>query len=178
MEAVNIKKMEPAHWDAVKEIYENGIATGHATFETQAPEWEKWDREHLKFARLIALVNHTVAGWAALSPVSGRCVYGGVAEVSVYVADEYKGNGIGKMLLEALISQSEANGIWTLQAGIFPENIASVRLHEKAGFRIIGKREKIGKMNNVWRDSIILEKRSRVVGVDEKEIILKIQDHM
>ncbi|QED36408.1 N-acetyltransferase [Antarcticibacterium arcticum] len=178
MEAVNIKKMEPAHWEAVKEIYENGIATGHATFETKAPEWEKWDREHLKFARIVALVKDKVAGWAALSAVSGRCVYGGVAEISVYVAEGYRGLGIGKKLLENLIIQSEENGIWTLQAGIFPENTASLKLHEKAGFRIIGKREKIGKMNNVWRDSIILEKRSRIVGVDEKENTIKIPEQM
>lgn len=178
MEAVKIDKMEPAHWEAVKEIYENGISTGNATFEVKAPEWENWDRDHLKFARNVALVKDKVAGWAALSAVSGRCVYGGVAEISVYVAEEYRGLGIGKKLLENLIAQSEENGIWTLQAGVFPENIASLKLHEKAGFRIIGKREKIGKMNNVWRDNILLEKRSQVVGVPEREIIIKMQDQL
>lgn len=173
MEAVKIKKMEPGHWPRVKEIYENGIATGHATFETTAPQWEKWDQDHLNFARHVALVNNKVVGWAALSPVSGRCVYGGVAEVSLYVDENSRGLGIGKKLMEHLITQSEENGIWTLQAGIFPENVASVRLHEKAGFRIIGKREKIGKLNNIWRDSLLLEKRSMVIGLPEEIKISK-----
>lgn len=168
MEAVKINKMETAHWPQVKEIYENGIATGHATFETTAPDWEKWDLDHIKFARHVALVNNKVLGWAALSTVSGRCVYGGVAEVSLYVAGDSRGLGIGKKLMEHLITHSEKNGIWTLQAGIFPENIASVRLHERAGFRLIGKREKIGKLNNHWRDSLLLEKRSTVVGLPEE----------
>ena len=168
MEAVKIKKMEPTHWPQVKEIYENGIATGHATFETTPPDWEKWDQDHLKFARQVALINNKVMGWAALSAVSGRCVYGGVAEVSLYVSENSRGLGIGKKLMEHLITHSEKNGIWTLQAGIFPENTASVRLHERAGFRIIGKREKIGKLNNHWRDSLFLEKRSTVVGLPEE----------
>ena len=178
MEAVKINKMETAHWQAVKDIYEKGIATGHATFETSAPDWGKWDRDHLKFARLVAVVNDIVAGWAALSAVSGRCVYGGVAEVSVYVGESYRGLGIGKKLLEDLITQSEQHGIWTLQAGIFPENSASVQLHEKAGFRIIGKREKIGKLNNVWRDTLLLEKRSKTVGIPEAENIFNVQGEM
>lgn len=178
MEPVKIKKMKSSHWPRVKAIYENGIATGHATFETTAPNWEIWDRDHLKFARLIAVVNKEIVGWAALSPVSGRCVYGGVAEVSLYVAEGARGLGIGKKLMEHLITQSEANGIWTLQAGIFPENNASVQLHVKAGFRIIGKREKIGKLNHIWRDSLLLEKRSSKIGLEEEINLLKKTKHL
>jgi len=166
MEAVVIKPMLQDHWEQVKKIYESGIATGIATFETAAPSWEKWNEGHLTFARLVAFENNEIAGWAALSPVSGRCVYAGVAEVSVYVADNHKGKGIGKLLLQNLITESENNGIWTLQAGIFTDNIASVKLHEKAGFRIIGHREKIGKLKDTWKDNYILEKRSKIAGID------------
>lgn len=166
MEAVTIKPMQLEHWEQVKQIYESGIATGIATFETTAPSWEKWNEGHLIFARIVAVQNNEVAGWAALSPVSSRCVYGGVAEVSVYVADKHKGKGIGKLLLQKVITESESNGIWTLQAGIFTDNVASVKLHEKVGFRIIGHREKIGKLNDVWKDNYILERRSKIVGID------------
>lgn len=166
MEAVSIKAMHPGHWGEVKHIYESGIATGIATFETAAPSWERWTEGHLNFGRLVAVEHHKVAGWAALSPVSGRCVYGGVAEVSVYVADCHKGKGIGKLLLQNLIAESEKNGIWTLQAGIFTDNVASVKLHEKAGFRVIGYRERIGKLKDTWKDNYILERRSKVVGAD------------
>lgn len=166
MEAVIIKPMLQEHWEQVKQIYESGIATGIATYETTAPSWEKWNNGHLAFARLVALDNNKVLGWAALSPVSSRCVYCGVAELSVYVADTYKGKGIGKLLLQNLITESENNGIWTLQAGIFTENIASVKLHESVGFRIIGHREKIGKLKDKWKDNYILERRSKIVGID------------
>ncbi|MGZ8542754.1 MAG: N-acetyltransferase family protein [Kaistella sp.] len=166
MEAVIIKPMHPEHWEQVKHIYESGIATGIATFETAAPSWEQWTAGHLSFGRLVAVENNKVAGWAALSPVSDRCVYGGVAEVSIYVADHYKGKGVGTLILERLISESEKNGIWTLQAGIFSENIPSIRLHEKVGFRVIGCREKIGKLGDTWRDNCILERRSKIVGTD------------
>lgn len=166
MEAVIIKPMLQEHWEQVKQIYESGIATGIATFETTAPSWEKWNERHLTFARLVAIDNNEVVGWAALSPVSSRCVYGGVAEVSVYVADTHKGKGIGKLLLQNLINESENNGIWTLQAGIFTENIASVKLHEKVGFRIVGHREKIGKLNGTWKDNYVLERRSKIVGIN------------
>jgi len=166
METVTIKPMLQEHWDQVKQIYESGIATGIATFETTAPNWEKWNEGHLTFARLVAIESNKVAGWAALSPVSSRCVYGGVAEVSVYVADSHKGKGVGKLLLQNLITESESNGIWTLQAGIFTDNVASIKLHEKIGFRIIGHREKIGKLKNNWKDNYILERRSKIVGVD------------
>jgi L-amino acid N-acyltransferase YncA len=156
--------MLPIHWEVVKRIYEEGIATGNATFQTSAPSWEEWNKDHLTTARFIAVDNHEILGWAALTPVSGRCVYAGVAEVSVYVAALARSKGVGKKLLEALINASEQNNLWTLQAGIFPENTASIKLHEANGFRIIGTREKIGKMNGVWRDTVLLERRSKVVG--------------
>jgi L-amino acid N-acyltransferase YncA len=166
MEAVTIKTMLQEHWEQVKQIYESGIATGIATFETTAPDWEKWNDGHLTFARLVAVENNEVVGWAALSPVSSRCVYGGVAEVSVYVAANHKGKGIGKLLLQNLVIESENNGIWTLQAGIFTDNIVSVKLHEKVGFRVIEYREKIGKLKEAWKDNFILERRSKIVGID------------
>lgn len=161
--------MKPEHWNAVKEIYEEGIATGNATFETSAPSWEKWNESHLSFARIIAAEENYspgILGWAALSKVSDRCVYAGVAEVSVYVKSSARGRGIGSVLLAALIKESEANDIWTLTAGIFPENISSIHIHEKAGFRIIGRRERIGKMKGKWRDTLQFERRSNIVGID------------
>jgi len=157
---MKIISLLPQHWEAVKTIYEDGIATGNASFQTSAPSWEEWNNDHIIHSRFIAVENGAVLGWAALTPVSGRCVYAGVAEVSVYVSPASQGKGVGKALLNALIESSEANGFWTLQAGIFPENKASVRLHESCGFRIIGAREKIGKMNGVWRDTLLLERRS------------------
>jgi phosphinothricin acetyltransferase len=166
MEDVTIRLMEAGDWEMVKNIYEAGIATGVATFEVAAPAWEQWDKGHLPFARLVAISDETVVGWAALSAVSGRCVYGGVAEVSVYVSDQHRGKGIGKKLLQELIINSEANGIWTLQAGIFTDNTASVKLHEAAGFRVIGYREKIGKLKGQWKDNFLLERRSRIVGIE------------
>ena len=162
---ITITEMLPQHWDAVKRIYEEGIATGNATFQTAAPGWEEWDNAHIKTCRIIATENNEVLGWAALTPVSSRCVYAGVAEVSVYVAANARGKNIGSKLLQELINQSEQNGIWTLQSGIFPENKASISMHEKNGFRIIGYREKIGKMGNIWRDNISLERRSRRIGI-------------
>ena len=158
--------MLPQHWEAVKTIYEEGIATGNATFQTAAPSWQEWDNAHIKTCRIIATENNEVLGWAALTPVSSRCVYAGVAEVSVYVAANVRGKNIGSLLLRELINQSEQNDIWTLQSGIFPENVASISMHEKNGFRIIGYREKIGKMGNVWRDNISLERRSSKIGID------------
>jgi L-amino acid N-acyltransferase YncA len=154
-----IEPMTPDHWDVVRSIYLEGIATGDATFETDAPEWEAWDRSHLQFARLIARVDDGIAGWAALSPVSGRRVYAGVAEVSVYVSASARGRGVGAELLKSLILESEKNGIWTLQAGIFPENQASIALHRKLGFREVGRRERIGELHGVWRDVLLLERR-------------------
>lgn len=145
-------------------IYREGIATGDATFETEAPAWEKWDASHVRHSRVVAREGGTVLGWAALSPVSDRCVYGGVAEVSVYVGGSHRGRGVGRRLLEALIRESEKNGIWTLQAGVFPENEASVAIHLRAGFREVGRRERLGKMNGRWRDVLLLERRSAIAG--------------
>ncbi|MEP7074981.1 MAG: N-acetyltransferase family protein [Acidobacteriota bacterium] len=156
--------MEPSDWPRIREIYLEGIATGNATFEQTAPEWKEWDAEHLNQPRLVARDAEGVIGWAAVSPVSGRCVYGGVAEVSVYVAESGRGKGLGNGLLKALIDASEANGIWTLQAGIFPENTASIELHLRNGFREVGRRTRIGKMNGTWRDTVLLERRSKTVG--------------
>ena len=158
--------MTAADWPRVKAIYEEGIATGHATFETQAPSWEGWKGKFLPQLLLVSEVDGEVLGWAGLSPVSDRCVYGGVAEVAVYVAPEAQGEGVGTLLLNALVEASEEKGLWTLQAGIFPENVGSVRLHEKCGFRIVGKRERLGKMKGVWRDVLLLERRSTRVGAD------------
>lgn len=162
----DIQKMTASHWEAVKTIYEEGIATGNATFQTSAPSWEEWDASHIKACRLVATENRKVLGWAALTVVSGRCVYAGVAEVSIYVADRARGRNIGSSILKALVEESEKNGFWTLQSGVFPENRQSIAMHEKNGFRIIGHREKIGKMGNVWRDNVILERRSRTIGID------------
>ena len=158
--------MQKADWPAVSDIYIQGIATGYATFETDVPSFEEWDQNHLSSCRLIAERSGKIAGWAALSPVSGRCVYGGVAEVSVYVSTEYHGLGIGKVLMKHLILESEKAGLWTLQSGIFPENVGSIKLHEKVGFRKIGYREKVGKLHGDWKDNLIFERRSKVVGQD------------
>ena len=161
-----VAKMLPGHWPEVRAVYEEGLATGDATFETEAPEWERWDASHLRACRLVALTGGRVAGWAALSPVSARKVYAGVAEVSVYVGADFRGRGVGRALLSALVRESESEGIWTLQAGIFPENVASVELHKACGFREVGRRERVGKLRGRWRDTVLLERRSRTVGVD------------
>ena len=158
-------EMLPEHWEEVADIYKQGIATGMATFERNVPSWESWDKNHMKECRSIAKKADKVIGWAALSNVSSRCVYGGVAEVSVYVATVNQGQGIGKILLRNLIDQSEKAGIWTLQSGIFPENEGSIELHSKAGFRKIGFREKIGQLEGVWKDNILMERRSKKVGL-------------
>ena len=162
----SIEKMEPSDWGPVRAIYLEGIATGHATFETEAPAWDLWDAAHLSHTRLVARIGKTIVGWAALSPVSRRRAYGGVAEVSVYVTEARRGNGIGRALLEALVAESEANGIWTLQAAVFPENQATISLHRRCSFREVGRRERISKMNGVWRDTILLERRSQHVGIE------------
>lgn len=158
-----VRDLTPNDWPAVKEIYLSGLATGNASFETAAPEWEAWDNSHLQHSRLAAEANHEILGWAALSPVSGRCVYGGVAEVSVYVSDAARGKGLGAALLNALIESSEVNGIWTLQSGILQENEASIKLHEKCGFRTVGYREKLGRLNGVWRNVVLMERRSKLI---------------
>jgi L-amino acid N-acyltransferase YncA len=155
----------PEHYPQVKEIYELGMATGNATLETKAPEWADWDAKFMKNCRLVALQNGRVAGWAALSAVSGRCVYAGVAEDTVYVHPDFKRQGIGKLLLQELVRKSEQAGIWTLQAGIINENKGSINLHQQCGFRIVGVREKLGQLHGQWRDICLMERRSSIVGV-------------
>ena len=166
MTKIAIRGLEPADWQDVSAIYADGIATGQATFETNIPTWESWDRSHLQFGRLVAAGPDGIIGWAALSAVSSRRAYAGVAEVSVYVASRSRGQGVGHALLEALIREAELHGIWTLQAVVFPENIATLALHRGCGFREVGRRERIGKLNGSWRDTILLERRSREVGMD------------
>ena len=163
---MRIRALEPGDWQRVSEIYAEGIAARNATFETEVPTWEAWDRSHLTTCRFVAELDETVLGWAALSPVSDRCAYGGVAEVSVYVASASRGSGIGSALLERLVTASEAAGLWTLQAGLFSENEGSLRLHERAGFRVVGRRERLGKLDGRWRDVLLLERRSARAGVD------------
>ena len=158
-----IRQMRSSDWSAVAEIYKEGIATGMATFETEIPSWKQWDENHLDSCRWVATNQGKILGWAALSGVSSRCVYGGVAEVSVYVAAMARGNKVGEQLLMKLITDSEKQGYWTLQSGIFPENLASIKLHEKLGFRKIGYREKIGQLAGVWLDNILMEKRSKTI---------------
>ena len=162
---MEIKSITADDYSQLALIYLQGIATGQATFQTEAPTLEEWDNSHLPHCRIAAFENDTMVGWAALTPVSSRCVYAGVAEVSVYVRDNQRKKGIGKLLLQRLIDESEKTGLWTLQAGIFPENNWSIKLHQSCGFRVIGVREKIGCMNGVWRDNLILERRSKVIGI-------------
>jgi L-amino acid N-acyltransferase YncA len=162
---VDIVPMTEQHWPFVRQVYAHGIATRNATFETVVPDWEEWKARHLLACRLVARRDGEIVGWAALSSVSSRQVYGGVAEVSVYVAESAIGQGIGTALLDALVAESERNGVWTLQAGIIAENVASIHVHAKVGFRIVGRRERIGQLDGHWRDTILLERRSRVVGV-------------
>jgi L-amino acid N-acyltransferase YncA len=161
--ALTIAALRPGDWDEVARIYAEGIATGLATFETEVPGWEDWDRAHLPKQRLVARTGGRCVGWAALAPVSGRCVYAGVAEVSVYVGAAARGRGVGAALLAALVESADAAGLWTLEAGILPENVASVRMHERAGFRVVGRRERLGRMRGEWRDVLLLERRSPVV---------------
>jgi phosphinothricin acetyltransferase len=159
-----IETLRREHWDDVARIYAEGIATGDATFETEVPSWEAWDAAHLERHRFVAVEGGRVVGWVAVSPVSSRCVYSGVVENSVYVAAEARRRGIGRTLLDAVVASTEADGVWTIQTGVFPENEASVRLHERAGFRVVGRRERIGQLNGVWRDVLFLERRSAAIG--------------
>ena len=158
--------MLPADWPNVSAIYLEGIRTGNATFETLAPNWEQWDRMHLSTGRLVARRGRSIAGWAALSRVSQRSCYSGVAELSIYVSTWARGEGVGDALMKAAIRESEAAGFWTLQGAIFPENKASLRLCESNGFRQVGRRERIGKRDGQWRDTILVERRSANVGID------------
>ena len=159
--------MTPRDWPAVADIYSQGIESGNATFETEVPDWRSWDAARSPECRLVAEAGGEVIGYAALSPVSGRCVYGGVREAMIYIAAAARGRGVGGELLERLVTESEAHGIWTLQAGIFPENAGSIRVFEKAGFRILGTHERLGRFHDGrWRDVVLMERRSGVVGVD------------
>lgn len=159
--AVRIVAMSDAHWPDVAAIYAEGIATGHATFEAGVPSWTEWDASHLAEPRCVAVDDH-VLGWAALSSVSDRCVYGGVAEASVYVAADARGQGAGRSLLQELITQAERGGIWTVQAGVFPENVGSLALLDRCGFRTVGVRERLGRLHGTWRDVVLLERRSQL----------------
>jgi L-amino acid N-acyltransferase YncA len=158
-QVVTVTAMSAADWPAVRDIYVDGIATGDATFETEPPSWEEWDVSHLREHRLVARRGGAIVGWAAASPVSERCVYAGVAEVSLYVAAHARGSGVGRRLLSELIAATEAAEIWTLQTGIFPENEPSLRLHRACGFRVVGTRERIGQHHGRWRDVVFLERR-------------------
>jgi phosphinothricin acetyltransferase len=159
------RSMKKDDWISVAEIYRQGIESGNATFQRDIPTWDEWNSGHIETCRIVASIDNEIAGWAALTPVSGRCVYAGVAEVSVYVLNQFMAQKVGTRLLERLISESETEGYWTLQASIFPENRASLKIHYNLGFRNVGFREKIGKMNDIWRDTILLERRSKKVGI-------------
>jgi L-amino acid N-acyltransferase YncA len=167
---VRIEALRAADWPEVAAIYAEGIATGNATFETQVPSWQQWDHHHLAAHRLLARSTppqgdgHLLA-WAALAPVSDRCVYAGVAETSIYVAERARGHRIGQRLLTALVEGAERAGIWTVQTGIFPENTASLALHRRCGFRVVGVRERLGQHHGRWRDVLFLERRSAVAGL-------------
>lgn len=162
-----IDEMTQFDWQQVACIYLEGINTGKATFQTEVPTWEEWNNGHVTSCRLVIRSGDNILGWGALSPTSSRCVYTGVAEVSIYIGEKYRGLGLGKVLLEDLVRLSEENGFWTLQSGIIKENISSIILHEKCGFRELGIREKVAKMNNgKWHDVVLMERRSKIVGMD------------
>lgn len=163
---ITFRTMMANDWKSVAEIYKQGIETGNATFQQEIPIWNDWDNGHIKSCRIVACTGNEIVGWAALSSVSARKVYAGIAEVSIYVATKYRGQGIGYKLLEKTITESESENFWTLQVGIFPENQASLHIHKKLNFREIGYRERIGKMNGTWRNTVLLERRSKIVGID------------
>jgi L-amino acid N-acyltransferase YncA len=156
---VEIRALARGDWDAVEAIYAEGIATRQATFETSTPPWEEFDHGRLQDHRFVAVDGARVLGWAALSPTSSRACYAGVAEHSVYVAESARGRGVGKALMGALLASADAGGIWTIQTSVFPENAASVALHERLGFRVVGRRERIAQLDGAWRDTLLLERR-------------------
>jgi L-amino acid N-acyltransferase YncA len=163
MSTHQVADLRPDHWPEVARIYAEGLATRNATFETDVPSWERWDSRHLNEHRFVALREGEVVGWVAVVPISDRGVYSGVVENSVYVAESARGQGVGRRLLERLVASTEAAGVWTIQTGIFPENEASIRLHEQVGYEIVGRRKRLGKLHGVWRDVLLLERRSDVV---------------
>lgn len=163
---IQLRKMTATDWPRVKDIYQKGLDLGYASFETEAPAWEKWDAAHLTDCRYVAETSEGILGWIALSKVSAREVYKGVAEVSIYIDPAQSGRGLGKKLMEKVIEESEKRGFWTLQSGIFPQNTASIHLHEKMGFRKIGYREKVAKRAGIWQDNVLMERRSKKVGLD------------
>jgi phosphinothricin acetyltransferase len=162
---MKIELLTKKHWPQVKAIYESGVSTGNANFAHPAAKWEQWDNAHVKNCRLVAIENGEVLGWAALAAVSDNCVFTGVAEDSVYIAENSRGKGIGKQLLKEIVKLSEENNFWTLESRIFPENLASIKIHEENGFRVVGSRERIGQLNGLWRDTLLLERRSIKVGI-------------
>lgn len=164
--SIIVRSFKEDDFPTVKDIYQQGMDTKNASFELAAPDWEIWNKKFIQNPRLVAVFQNQIVGWVALSAYSSRCVFDGVCEVSIYIHSEFQGKGVGKLLLKAIIEASEKMNIWTLQAGIFPENTGSIKLHTEAGFREVGFREKIGKMEEKWRDVIILERRSKAVGID------------
>jgi L-amino acid N-acyltransferase YncA len=158
---MEIRAMQPSDWPAVRAIYEQGIATRQATFETESPSWAEWDADHLAELRFVAERDGQVVGWAALSPASRRPCYAGVAEESVYVAEEARGNRVGTALMGELLAQADVTGVWTIQTSIFPENLASIALHRRCGFRVVGTRERIARLDGAWRDTVLLERRAQ-----------------
>jgi phosphinothricin acetyltransferase len=158
-----IESLQAEHWPGVARVYAEGIATRNATFETEVPSWDAWDSSHLPDHRFVALRDAEVVGWVAVIAVSSRCVYAGYVENSVYVAEAVRGQGVGRALLRALIDSTEAAGIWTIQAGMFPENEGSIRLHESVGFERVGLHRRLGKLDGEWRDVLMLERRSPVI---------------
>jgi phosphinothricin acetyltransferase len=160
---MTIRDLRPGDWPDVARIWADGIATGNATFETAVPSWDAFDAARLPEHRFVAEREGRVVGWVAVSPVSARAVYAGVVEHSVYVDPAERGRGVGRLLLERLIASTEAAGIWTIQSGVFPENVASLRLHERVGFTVVGRRERLARLHGVWRDVLFLERRSPVV---------------
>jgi phosphinothricin acetyltransferase len=158
---MEIRTMRADDWPAVQAIYEQGIATRQATFETESPPWQVWDTGHLAEPRLVAEEDGEVVGWAALSPVSRRACYAGVVEESVYVAEQARGRGVGRALLERICADADGAGIWTIQTSIFPENVASLELHKRCGFRVVGTRERIAQLDGIWRDTVLLERRAQ-----------------
>lgn len=164
---IELRAMIPDDWPAVREIYRQGIDTGDATFEREVPDWEAWDARRHSKCRFVAESDGTVVGFACVSPSSKRAVYAGVCEVMVYVAEGHRGQGIGSLLMTSMVEATEAEGIWMLQAGIFPENVASIRAHERVGFRVVGTRERIGRFHDGrWRDTVLMERRSAVTGLE------------